>query len=63
MQLLMLRKIFPSLLNTCKDSYKLLIISQVSCSDEFFIKRLVSSKKKKKKKERKKKERSYSPYS
>ena len=31
-----------------KDSYKLLVISRVSCSDEFFVKRLISSKKKKK---------------
>ena len=44
-----IRKIFHSLLNTYKGSYKLLIISRVSCSDEFFIKRLILSQKKKKK--------------
>ena len=30
-----MRKIFDSLLKTYKDSYKLLIMSRVSCSDEF----------------------------
>ena len=43
-----IRKIFHSLLNTYKNSYKLLI-TRVSCSDEFFIKRLISSKRKKRK--------------
>ena len=42
------KKNFHSRLNTFKNSYKLLIMSRVSCSDEFFIKRLISSKKKKK---------------
>ena len=45
---------FHSLLNTYKDSYKLLIISWVSCIDEFFIKLLISSKKKKKKEKKNK---------
>ena len=45
---------FPgSLGKTFKDSYKLLIMSCVLCSDDFFIKRLISKKKKKRKKERK----------
>ena len=30
-----MRKIFHSLLKTYEDSYKLLIMSRVSCSDEF----------------------------
>ena len=42
-----IRKVFHSLLNTYKDSYKLLI-SRVSCSDEFLMKRLILSKKKRK---------------
>ena len=42
-----IRKIFYSQLNTYKDSYKLFIISLVSCSDKFFIKRVISSSKKK----------------
>ena len=42
-----IRKIFYPLLNTYKDSYKLLTMSRVSCSDEFFIKGLISSTKKK----------------
>ena len=33
---------FHSLLNIFKNSYELLITSLVSCSDEFFIKRLIS---------------------
>ena len=36
---LLIRKIFHSLLNAYKDSYKLLIMSRVLCSDEFLIKR------------------------
>ena len=36
---------FHSLVKTCKDSYKLLIMSRVLCSDEFFIKRLIRKKK------------------
>ena len=57
-------------MKTYKDSYKLPIMSNVPCSDEFFTKRLISKKKKKKKrkkkkkkkKEERKKERSYSFY-
>ena len=37
-----------------KDSYKLLIMSRVSCSDEFFIIRLIKKRKKERKKERRK---------
>ena len=41
---------FPgSLEKTFKDSYKLLIMSCVLCSDDFFIKRLISKKKERKK--------------
>ena len=36
---ILIRKIFHSLLNAYKDSYKLLIMSRVLCSDEFLIKR------------------------
>ena len=46
---LCIRKAFNSLLNTYKDSYKLLTISRVFCSDEFFNKRLISSNKKQRK--------------
>ena len=43
---------FPgSLGKTFKDSYKLLIMSCVLCSDDFFIKRLISKKKRKKERE------------
>ena len=43
------------MVQTYKDSQQLLIMSGVSCGDEFFIKCLMSKvKKKKKKKERKK---------
>ena len=45
-----IRKIFHSLSNTYKDSYNLFITSRVSCSDEFFLKRLISSEKKERKK-------------
>ena len=41
-----IRKIFNSLLNAYKDSYKLLIMSSVLCSDEFSLSVLISSKKK-----------------
>ena len=37
-----------------KDSCKRLIMGRVQCSDEFFVKRLISKKKGKEKKERKK---------
>ena len=51
----MYKKFFHSLVKTCKDSCKHLIMGRVPCSDEFFIKRLISKKKKKeRKKERKK---------
>ena len=43
-----------SLVNTCKDSYKLFIMNRISCNDEFFIKRLISKKKRQKRKERNK---------
>ena len=52
---------FNSLVKTCKDNYKLLIMSRVTCSDEFFIKRLSArNKKRKRKRKKEKKERSYS---
>ena len=35
------------MVKTCKDSCKYLIMIHVPCSDEFFIKRLISKKKKK----------------
>ena len=38
-----------------KDSCKRLIMGRVQCSDEFFVKRLISKKKKKKKNEKKRK--------
>ena len=61
-----IRKVFHSLVKTCRDSYKQLIMGRVPCSDEFFVKRLISKKKEKKKKKRKemkrKKERYYSLY-
>ena len=47
---LMYKKAFYSLVKTCKDSYKPPIMSRVPCSDEFFIKRLISKKKKERKK-------------
>ena len=37
-----------SLVNTCKDSYKLFIMNRIPCNDEFFIKRLISKKKRQK---------------
>ena len=43
-----IRKVFHSLVKTCRDSYKQLIMGHVPCSDEFFVKRLISKKKKKK---------------
>ena len=39
----LIRKIFNSLLNAYKDSYKLLIMSSVLCSDEFSLSVLISS--------------------
>ena len=39
---LYIRKIFHSQLKAYKNSYKLLIMNRVSCSDEFFIKHLIS---------------------
>ena len=63
--ILMNKKVFYSLVKTYKDSYKHGIMSHVPCSDEFFIKRLISKKNKQKKKARKRKrnkERSYSRY-
>ena len=48
-----MRKFFHSLIKTCKDSCKHLIMGRVPCSDEFFIKRLISKKKKERKRERK----------
>ena len=46
----MYKKVFYSLVKTCKDSYKPPIMSRVPFSDEFFIKRLISKKKKKERK-------------
>ena len=53
----MYKKVFYSLVKTYKDSYKHGIMSHVPCSDEFFIKRLISKKsnKQKKKQEKEKK--------
>ena len=42
-----------SLVNTCKDSYKLFIMNRIPCNDEFFIKRLISKKKERKEKRKK----------
>ena len=42
-----------SLVNTCKDSYKLFIMNRILCNDEFFIKRLISKKKERKEKRKK----------
>ena len=51
----MCKKVFSfSGKDSCKGSCKHLILGRVRCSDEFFIKRLISKKKKKKKKENKK---------
>ena len=44
---------FHSLVRTCKVSCKHLIMGCVPCSDEFFIKCLISKKERKEKKERK----------
>ena len=44
-----IEKFFHSLVKTCKDSCKHLIMGRVPCSDEFFIKRLISKKTKKRK--------------
>ena len=52
-----MKQIFHSQIKTYKDSYKLLM-SRVSCSDEFFTKCLTSTKKRKEKKNERKKERS-----
>ena len=49
---LMYKKVFHSLVKTYKGSCKHLILGHVQCSDEFFIKHLIS--KKKEKRERKK---------
>ena len=49
----MCKKFFHSLVKTCKDSCKHLIMGRVPCSDEFFIKRLISKKRKESNKERK----------
>ena len=49
-----IRKVVHSLVKTCRDSYKQLIMGRVPCSDEFFVKRLISKKKKREKKEKKK---------
>ena len=43
-----MRKFFHYLVKTFKDRHKLLKMRQVPCSDEFFIKRLISKKKKEK---------------
>ena len=48
------------MVQTYKDSHQLLIMSGVSCGDEFFIKCLMSKVKKKKKKKRKKERKTYS---
>ena len=56
-----MKQIFHSQIKTYKDSYKLLM-SPVSCSDEFFTKCLTSTKKRKEKKNERKKEVSYSHY-
>ena len=64
-----MKKFFHSLVKTCKDSCKHLIMGRVQFNDEFFLKGLISKKKKKKEKEKKikkerkkerKRERSYS---
>ena len=47
------KKVFHSLVKTCKDSCKHLIMGRVPCSDEFFITRLISKKRKESNKERK----------
>ena len=52
----MYKKVFYSLVKTYKDSYKHGIMSHVPCSDEFFIKRLISKKNKKQKKRKEKKQ-------
>ena len=59
-----MKKFFHSLVKTCKDSCKHLIMGRVQFNDEFFLKHLISKKKKKKKrkenkerKEERKKER------
>ena len=62
-----IRKVVHSLVKTCRDSYKQLIMGRVPCSDEFFVKRLISKKEKEKKKKKRKemkrkKERYYSLY-
>ena len=46
----MYKKVFSfSGKDSYKDSYKLLIMNRVLCSDEFFIKRLILEKKERKK--------------
>ena len=50
----MYKKVFYSLVKTYKDSYKHGIMSHVPCSDEFFIKRLISKKSNKQKKKQEK---------
>ena len=50
------KKVFYSLVKTYKDSYKHGIMSHVPCSDEFFIKRLISKKTKQTKKKKQEKE-------
>ena len=55
-----IRKFFHSLVKTCKNSCKHLLMGRILCSDEFFIKRLISkktTKQKQKQKKNKKKER------
>ena len=51
-----IRKVVQSLVKTCRNSYKQLIMGRVPCSDEFFVKRLISKKKKREKKKKKRKE-------
>ena len=48
-----MKKFFHSLVKTCKDSCKHLIMGRVQFNDEFFLKGLISKKKKKKEKEKK----------
>ena len=49
------KKVFHSLVKICKDSCKHLIMGCVPCSDELFIKRLISKKEKKKKRKKERK--------
>ena len=52
-----MKKFFHSLVKTCKDSCKHLIMGRVQFNDEFFLKGLISKKKKKKRKRKENKER------